>query len=424
MVVYCHELEYHVEKLFCYLQGHIKGFNQNMTISSVNSELLIRLQPNMVLVVHHHSIPWKSGYEWLSGYLLNHQIFCYQTWYHDASLWAIVIIIITTRHSSWCIGQQWSFFTPLCHGPASGWCPSCSSSSSFLLPHFFAKLSLVNHASAFCLGSSGLQLCWWSLCPCAAHAHYSVMALCWCCSPYPLAGTVLRGHSWRWFLAKRCDGFSWGFFAKGWQLGKVILGHLPALWSVQEGWQYTALEQLQFSLDALLWWPPDCIQTPNGVPGFALNVLVGTSILSDNAAKIGKGLCAVKGLVIKQDWCWSIHFHGHDLRFSLADLQSYPVTKLAQMPCLLLHVLMHVRKQARLLAESRSSSISKSIHLIPLSWSPVVRCITQSITRLKGLQTWHIPDVCLSWLWLEVQTAASHAAGEVVVEAVYDLDDA
>ena len=54
------------------------------------------------------------------------------------------------------------------------------------------------------------------------------------------------------------------------------------------------------------------------------------SILSDNAAQIGKGLCAGNGLAIKQDWCWSIHVQGHDLCFSLADLQSYLFTKLAE----------------------------------------------------------------------------------------------
>ena len=86
-------------------------------------------------------------------------------------------------------------------------------------------------------------------------------------------------------------------------------------------WNELALVELQLSLDAVLWWPSDSIQTPYGIPGFAqfaLNVLVGTSILSDNAAQIGKGLCAGKGLVIKQDWCWSTHVQGPDLHFSLA----------------------------------------------------------------------------------------------------------
>ena len=56
------------------------------------------------------------------------------------------------------------------------------------------------------------------------------------------------------------------------------------------------------------------------------------------AAQIGKGLCAGKGLVIKQDCCWSIHVQGHDLRFSDADLQPYLLSKFAETACLLLPV--------------------------------------------------------------------------------------
>ena len=46
----------------------------------------------------------------------------------------------------------------------------------------------------------------------------------------------------------------------------------------------------------------DELKTPKGVPGFAqsaLNVLVGTSILSDNGARIGKGV-----------WTWSLNRTG------------------------------------------------------------------------------------------------------------------
>ena len=68
----------------------------------------------------------------------------------------IIIIIITTRHASWPIGQQRSSSTPVCHWPAAGWCPSCSSCPSFLLPQFFARLPSVDHTSAFPLGSCGL----------------------------------------------------------------------------------------------------------------------------------------------------------------------------------------------------------------------------------------------------------------------------
>ena len=38
----------------------------------------------------------------------------------------------------------------------------------------------------------------------------SNIASWWWWSPYLLDGSVLRGHSWRWFLAKRCVGFSQG----------------------------------------------------------------------------------------------------------------------------------------------------------------------------------------------------------------------
>ena len=94
--------------------------------------------------------------------------------------------------------------------PAPGWCPSCGSCSLFPLPQFFPWLSSVDHASAFPLGSSGLQLWWWSWHPCAARAQSSAISSWWWWSPYPLAGTVLRGHGWRWFLARKCIGFSWG----------------------------------------------------------------------------------------------------------------------------------------------------------------------------------------------------------------------
>ena len=68
-----------------------------------------------------------------------------------------------------------------------------------------------------------------------------------------------------------------------------------------------------------------------------MNALVGASIVSDNTAQIEKGLCAEKGLVFKQDWRWSIHIQGHDLRFSLADLQSSLLTNLAETAYFLLH---------------------------------------------------------------------------------------
>ena len=122
----------------------------------------------------------------------------------------VTVIIITICHACWHIGQQRSSSTPVWYWPTSGWCPSCGSCSSFLLQQFFARLSSVDHASAFPLGSSGLQLWWWSRHPCTARAKSCTTTSWWWWSPYPLAGTVLRGHGWRWFLARRCVGVSWG----------------------------------------------------------------------------------------------------------------------------------------------------------------------------------------------------------------------
>ena len=116
-----------------------------------------------------------------------------------------------------------------------------------------------------------------------------------------------------------------------------------------------------------------------------MNILHGASILSDNVALIGKGLCAGKGLVIKQDWCLSIHVQGHDLRFSLADLQSYLLAILAETACLLLHVLICVRQQCKVVDEVK---VLQGIKECP---SSVVRRITQSITRLKRAADMTIP---------------------------------
>ena len=92
-------------------QGHNEGlYNQNMTISTMSSKLLVRLQPNSVLLVQHYKPECPAGKkkwitalkvkvtskvknvsEYLSGwYLLNHKTFCYQTWYGDAADWARV----------------------------------------------------------------------------------------------------------------------------------------------------------------------------------------------------------------------------------------------------------------------------------------------------------------------------------------------
>ena len=55
MVMYYHEAMCLAEKLVHYLQcqGHSEGlYNQNTTISTISSKLLVRLQPNLTLIVH------------------------------------------------------------------------------------------------------------------------------------------------------------------------------------------------------------------------------------------------------------------------------------------------------------------------------------------------------------------------------------
>ena len=95
------------KKIVCYLQGqaHSKGsYAENMSLSTISSELLIPWQPDLVwYLVISQSVLWKKlGYciqsqgcserskcQCLSGWcLLNRQTFCYQTWQCDASLWA------------------------------------------------------------------------------------------------------------------------------------------------------------------------------------------------------------------------------------------------------------------------------------------------------------------------------------------------
>ena len=84
-------------------QGHREGlYNQNVTISTISSKLLVRLQPNLVWYYSTYarvsfgknwitsfkvkvSAKVKNVHEYLSGYLLNHKIFCYRTWHNDAA---------------------------------------------------------------------------------------------------------------------------------------------------------------------------------------------------------------------------------------------------------------------------------------------------------------------------------------------------
>ena len=72
--------------------------------------------------------------------------------------------------------------------------------------------------------------------------------------------------------------------------------------------------------------------------------------------------------------------------------------------------------------QSQGPPTYQSVHLIPLGGSSVVRRITQSTTRLK--RTADMTSLTYAGLNLEVQAAASHAAGEIVVEALDDLDNA
>ena len=189
---------------------------------------------------------------------------------------------------------------------------------------------------------------------------------------------------------------------KGLQLGKVMLGNLPALWSIPKGRQYTDLVELQLSLDAVLWWLPDCIQTPDGIPGFAesaLYVLFGASILSDNAAQVGKGLCAGKGMVIKQDWCWSIHVQCQDLRFSSCWFAVLPVDQTCWDGVSSLACVYVCETAAQGPWRSHGPPKYQSVRQIPLCWSSVVHRITQCTTRLKTsadmTHPWHTP--VLTW---------------------------
>ena len=128
-----------------------------------------------------------------------------------------------------------------------------------------------------------------------------------------------------------------------------------------------------------------------------------------------------RGLVIKQDWCWSITVQGHDLRFPLADLQ-YMLTKLVETECLLLHVLMRVRQQRKVVSEVK---VLQRIKECPSDPSWLVFCCASNHPVYCQVKKDCRHDTALTYacLDMEVQAAASHAAGEVVVEVLDDLDD-
>ena len=106
MVVYYHKSVFHAEKLVHYHQchGHSKGlYNQNITIFTLSSKLLVCFATKLSLIVQHHKLECPVEKKWmtvfeakvtakvqnvsecLSGYLLNHRTFCYQTWYGNAA---------------------------------------------------------------------------------------------------------------------------------------------------------------------------------------------------------------------------------------------------------------------------------------------------------------------------------------------------
>ena len=103
VVTWYHEPECDVEKSVCYLRGegyNESSYDQNMTLYTISSELLILWQPNLYIIVS-QSVLWKKKNtafkvkdtakvqnvnKCLSRwYLLKRQTFCYHTWYGDAS---------------------------------------------------------------------------------------------------------------------------------------------------------------------------------------------------------------------------------------------------------------------------------------------------------------------------------------------------
>ena len=121
--------EWHAEKLvhFVQCQGHSEGlYNQNMTISTISSKLLVCFATKLGLIVQHHNkleCPVKKWdycvkvtakvqnvSECLSGwYFLIRRTLCYQFWYGDPASWARVMLfffffLLSSRSRS-----QWGF---------------------------------------------------------------------------------------------------------------------------------------------------------------------------------------------------------------------------------------------------------------------------------------------------------------------------
>ena len=109
--------------------------------------------------------------------------------------------------------------------------------------------------------------------------------------------------------------------------------------------------------------------------------------------------------------------------FSLADLQSYLLTKLAERVCLLSHVLMRVRQQREVIGEVK---VLQRIKKYPSDPSWLVFCCALHHPVYYQVKKDCRRDTSLTYacLDLQVQPAASHAAGDVVAETLNDLDDA
>ena len=138
MVMQHHEPECHAGKrMFSIFKVKVTArahnYNQNMALSTISSELLISWQPNSVrwYIIISQSVLWQKLDCCVQGkghseglkckclsrwYLLNLQIFCYQTWYCDASTWAGVsckkIGLLFSRSRSQ-QGLLWSKFESL-----------------------------------------------------------------------------------------------------------------------------------------------------------------------------------------------------------------------------------------------------------------------------------------------------------------------
>ena len=73
-----------------------------------------------------------------------------------------------------------------------------------------------------------------------------------------------------------------------------------------------------------------------------LDVVARSTIMSDNATKVGELLSFWNVFFVHFDWCGMLYIQHHDFCLLLVDLQAYLLCKSAAMGRLLLHVLMGV----------------------------------------------------------------------------------